>query len=131
MINKFVDRWEQRKEFIRAKFAKKHPDNYTEVVKNVIEELHDDNDYESIDPTRITVIDHGDYQGTLLFVIAASGYTPSTYWAVKVYYGSCSGCDTLERIKGYSDETPTEDQVREYMILAMHIVQGLKLIGEE
>lgn len=131
MIKTFVDRWEQRKEFIRAKFAANHPEDYAEVVKNVIEELHDPDTYSSPDPTRITEIDHGDYQGTLLYIIASSGYQPSTYWAVKIFYGSCSGCDTLQGIRGYSDKPPTEEQTKEYMMLALHIVQGLKLIGEE
>jgi hypothetical protein len=49
----------------------------------------------------------------------------------KVGYGSCSGCDTLQATKDYSDEKPTPDQVSQYMILALHIVQGFKQLGGE
>jgi hypothetical protein len=90
--------------------------------------------YGEPDPTRIHQIDDGDYQGTLLFVIAASGYQPSDYWYVKVGYGSCSGCDTLQAIDGYggySDEAPSKDQVDDYMTLALHIIQGLKSMQGE
>ena len=33
---------------------------------------------------------------------------------MKVGYGSCSGCDTLEGIRYYNDDKPTEEQVRDY-----------------
>lgn len=130
MIKGFVDLWEARKHEVRAAFQAKHPDGYAEVVKNVVRVLNTDN-YRSIDPDRIHLIDDGDYQGTLVFVIAATGYQPSDYWYVKVSYGSCSGCDTLEAIREYSNEPPTDEQVRDYMTLALHIVQGLKKMGDE
>lgn len=60
-------------------------------------------------PERIHQIDDGDYQGTLIFVIGAGGYQPSRYWYVKVGYGSCSGCDTLQAIRGYEDDAPTKE----------------------
>jgi len=41
----------------------------------------------------------------------------------------CSGCDTLEGIRGYEDGTPTDEQANEYLTLALHIVQRLKVIG--
>ena len=74
------------------------------------------------------MIDHGQYQRTQLFVIAETGYEPSNYFSVYVDYGSCSGCDTLERIRYLerSDESPTNEQVDMMMTLALHIVQGLK-----
>jgi len=46
-----------------------------------------------------------------------------------VSYGSCSGCDTLEAIRDYSGDTPTEKQLDEYMTLALHVVQGLRQIS--
>ena len=49
---------------------------------------------------------------------------------MKVGYGSCSGCDTLEGIRHYNDDKPTEEQVRDYMTLALHIVQGMKRMGD-
>jgi hypothetical protein len=131
MIQEFVDKFMEGKVQIEDAFKEKAPESYKEIVEKVISLLHDDDAYDSVDPERIHEIDDGDYQGTLLYVIAASGYQPDDYWYVKVGYGSCSGCDTLESISGYSDEKPTDDQVKDYMTLALHIVQGLKKMGED
>lgn len=131
MIKEFVNRFMEKKPELQAAFAESHPEDYKAVIKAVVSILNDGNDYGSIDPNRIHQIDDGDYQGTLVFVIAATGYQPSGYWYVKVSYGSCSGCDTLEGIRCYSDDKPTEEQVRDYMTLALHIVQGLKKMGDD
>lgn len=133
MIQAFVDRFMESKPALREKFSAKHPSSYRNVVEAVIEVLHgveDPGDWFSPDPKRIHEIDDGDYQGTLLYLIAADSYQPSVYWYVLVGYGSCSGCDTLESIRCYTDEPPTEDQIDQYMTLALHIVQRLKRIGD-
>ena len=127
MIQDFVERWEAKKDELKKKYSEEAPSAYFHIVKDVVSLLSSD-DYGSIDPKRIHTIDDGDYQGTLLFVIGANGYQPRTYWYVKVDYGSCSGCDTLEAIQNYSDDNPTEEQVQNYMALALHILQGLKEI---
>lgn len=116
MIQKFVDRFMQQEhqDALRATFTAAHPSDYKAIVAEVVKILRDG--YGSPDPDRILEINDGEYQGTLLYVIAADGYQPSDYWFVKVGYGSCSGCDTLEALRYYSDEAPTEKQ----------IVQGLK-----
>jgi hypothetical protein len=125
MISKFVDRFMQNKPQLRAVFAAGHPDDYKAIVRAVIQSIVGDG-YADPDADRIHQIDDGDYQGTLVFVIAAHGYQPDDYWFVKVGYGSCSGCDTLEAIREYRDNAPTENQIDQYMTLALHIVQGLK-----
>ncbi|MFO0452108.1 MAG: hypothetical protein ACK52I_26230 [Pseudomonadota bacterium] len=130
MIQEYVDRFMANKSLLEIEFGKKHPDSYGDIVKAVIQVITGD-DYDDIDPERIHEIDDGDYQGTLLFVIASKAYQPSDYWSVFVSYGSCSHCDTLQSIRGWDlDEVPTADQVSQYMTLALHIVQGLKKIGE-
>ena len=142
MIEKFTKRWFERNHLIRAQFEAKFPNSYSDIVEAVVTMLHDEDDYGTPDPKRIYEIDDGDYQGTLVFVIAEDGYQPSTYWYVKVYYGSCSGCDTLEHIR--SEATDWEDEwndrvdddrkkagVDQLMTLALHIVQGLKEMGED
>lgn len=129
MIQKFIERFDAARETLRAGFAEAHPDNYADIVKRVIAVLADDDDYYAPDPERVHQIDDGDYQGTLVFVIGCKGYQPSTYWGVLVSYGSCSGCDTLEATRGYSDEKPTAEQVSDYMTMALHVVQGLREIG--
>jgi hypothetical protein len=130
VIEALVERWEQNKPLVREEFTKAHPSSYMDVVKAVVTHIKGEEYTEpNLDPERIHLIDDGDYQGTLLFVIAAEGYQPSTYYAVTVSYGSCSGCDTLQSISVYSDETPTEEQVDQYMTLALHIVQGIRQIA--
>lgn len=131
MIQEFVKQWELRKSEIEAIFTENHPENYRAIVAAVVGILGEPDKYSKPDPERIHEIDDGDYQGTLIYVIAETGYQPIDYWYVKVGYGSCSGCDTLEAIRGYTDEKPTEDQVKDYMTLALHIIQGIKKMGEE
>lgn len=130
MLMDLLSRYDDKKEELRAKIAAAHP-SYEDIVKYVVETVSDPDEYDSLDPKRIHVIDDGDYQGTLLFIIAAKGYQPSKYWAVYVGYGSCSGCDTLQGIRemssSYSDP-PNEAQIKDYMTLALHIVQGIKEI---
>jgi hypothetical protein len=125
MIQNFVDRFMANKSELEAVFAEKHPNNYAEIVKAVVRVIGDD-ECDDPDQERITGIDHGEYQGTILYVIAEKGYQPSIYWYVKIDYGSCSGCDTLQAIREYSDGPPTPEQVNDYMMLALHIVQGIK-----
>lgn len=131
MIETFVQRFEAGgRDRLLQQFRSAHPDGYEAIVKAVVEQIGGENDYDdSPDPERIHRIDDGDYQGTLLFVIGARGYQPSTYWAVKVGYGSCSGCDTYQAVREYNNDPPTEEQAKEYLTMAIHVLQGLTLIG--
>lgn len=134
MIQRFVDRFMAKRDDIRARFAAKHPSSYEDIVRAVIAAVSDDGDYGEPNPDNIHTINDGDYQGTLLFVIPENAYQPHDYWYVRVFYGSCSGCDTLEAIlseTGYGDVTPTESQVDQYMTLALHVVQGLKSMQDD
>lgn len=129
MIQQFIERFNAGSDQLRERFAAAHPDDYDDIVRAVVEVIANPDGYDQPDPERITTIDHGDYQGTLLYVIGADGYQPSTYWAVDVGYGSCSGCDTLQDIHAYSSEPPTPEQVKGYMTLALHIVQEIRQIA--
>jgi hypothetical protein len=131
MIQKFVNRFMAAESVLREGFAAKHPDAYDDIVKAVVSVIGEKGAYGEPDATRIHQIDDGNYQGTLVFVIAAVGYQPWEYWYVKVGYGSCSGCDTLEGIRDYEDGPPTKEQVDAYMTLALHIVQGFKSMQTE
>ena len=108
MIKEFVEKFEAGKQEIENTFRAKHPEDYKDIVKAVVNVLGSDSGHGVPDPERIHMIDDGDYQGTLLFVIAAKGYQPDNYWAVKVGYGSCSGCDTLLAISDYSYGPPKD-----------------------
>ncbi len=135
MIQEFVDKFMAAKPTLRAQFAESPPDNYKDLVTRVITLFHEPDSFtDSPNPARIHEIDDGDYQGTLLYLIAATGYQPDEYWFVRVSYGSCSGCDTLQAISGsvatYDDAgdklSPTDEQLDQYMQLALHIVQRLQ-----
>ena len=131
MIKEFVEAFDSRKGELRLKWQNEHPSGYADIVQAVVEFLSDGPDsYGRPDPARIHQIDDGDYQGTLVFVIGCGGYQPSDYWSVMVSYGSCSGCDTLDGIRHYSDDPPSEEQVDDYMTLALHVVQGLRSMSE-
>jgi hypothetical protein len=84
------------------------------------------------DVKNMTVIDDGDYQGTQIFIIPLNTYQPSVeeYVYTNTYYGSCSGCDTLLSICSYN-EKPSENQIQDYMTLALHLLQRCKWLGRE
>lgn len=75
----------------------------------------------------ITVIDDGDYQGTLMFLIPKDCYQPSEneYLLTFVGYGSCNVCDTLMGIQGWDDAKPTEQQLKDYMDLCKDLVMNI------
>jgi hypothetical protein len=132
MIKRFVERFTAAEPSLRAALAVKHPDSYDDLFARVVNVLSgDDTDYDAPDPERITVIDHGDYQGSRVFIVGAKGYQPSLYWGVVVSYGSCSGCDTFQAISGYSDDAPDASQVGQYLDLMRHMVQGLRAIHSD
>lgn len=131
MIKELTDRFIEKKPELAALLAKKHPEDYKELVTMVVQLLDDGKEYGGLDPEHIHEIDDGEYQGTLLYLIAEKTYQPSSYWYVKVGYGSCSGCDTLQDIRNYDSEPPTEKQVADYMTLALHIVQGIKKLRDD
>lgn len=131
MIQEFVDRFIKQQDTL---FTSEHPKSYEDIVRAVVKCVSYDEYWRNPDPDRITVINDGDYQGTLVFVIADTGYQPSTYWVTKVYYGSCSGCDTLQSIQEGSEydydsgeyAKPTPEQAKDYQTLALHIVQNMQ-----
>jgi hypothetical protein len=120
----------KNKSDIEAKVRKEHL-SALEILKAVITAIEIEDEWCVPDPDRIVVIDHGDYQGTQLFVFPEKGYQPSQYWAVYFGYGSCSGCDTMQAIRdmsGWDDDKVNEEQVKSYMQVALHFVQGIREI---
>jgi hypothetical protein len=124
VITKFVERYMAGKEALRARFTEQFPIAYSEIVRAVVDLVGGD----EMDPERIHEINDGDYQGTLVYVIGDRGYKPSKYYYVRVAYGSCSGCDTLKDLQGYSGKP---DNVEGALTLALHIVQQLKAMDPE
>ncbi len=46
MIEEFVQKWEARKDVLRQQFVGKHPENYQEIVKEVIKLMAGDSEYD-------------------------------------------------------------------------------------
>lgn len=130
MIQEFVDKFIANEVKVRAAFASNHPGSYRDIVQTVIWAIAGyEPEYGQPNHKGITQINDGDYQGTLVFVIPEQAYQPHDYWFVKVWYGSCSGCDTLEAIRdagSWSDAQPNQGQIDDYYTLALHVAQGLK-----
>lgn len=81
-----------------------------------------------VDIEGIREIDHGDYQGTKLFVIPLDTYQPwaSDYLFTYVGYGSCTLCDTLMGIQpDWEQEPPYDDEtVLSFLSLCAHILSN-------
>lgn len=128
MIQPFVDKLISSRESVINGLKDKRPSSYDDLVARLVTLLSDPNEYRSPDPERITVIDDGDYQGTRLFVIGATGYQPSQYWSIMVDYGSCSGCDSFEANREWSDE-PSDKEAEGNYTMMLHMVQSMREIG--
>lgn len=128
MVKEFVESWNKRKVELE-RYIKETPQekysSYEELVKLLVEEIinPDCDDWYKYDSSKIHVIDDGDYQGMKVFLVPTDTYQPSQYLITSVYYGSCSGCDTLLGISQYEDGLPTDGQVEDYMTLLLHLLQ--------
>lgn len=137
MITEIVKQWEDNKHKLEEYFkttSQSEYGSYRKIVIKIFELCLAENDeHDGFNIERMTVIDDGHYQGTQIFIVPKNTYQPyvSDYIMTNTYYGSCSGCDTLQGICGYSDELPDEDQVKNYMLLALHLVQKLKWLGAD
>ena len=128
MIKEFVERWDKYKDDLRDYFKNNKQEEYP-TYKDIVKALFEyviNKDEDHYDIENITVIDDGDYQGTLIFILHKSAYQPNIedYIYTNVYYGSCSYCDTLKGVQSWDlEEFPNSDQVNSYMTLALHILQ--------
>ena len=132
MIADFVARFDAARTSLRSGLFEKPPDGYADLVRRVVSALASE-DGPSPDPTRITMIDHGHYQGTHVVVVGETGYQPSRYWYALISYGSCSVCDAfqaaVERMPCTEDcsaRVMSDDVASQLMALMLHIVQGMR-----
>lgn len=137
MIQEVIKQWDENKhkleEYFRTTKQEEYSGSYKSILQKIIQLVVTEKDeYNKYDATKITVVDDGHYQGTQIFLIPTDTYQPSVedYLITHTYYGSCSGCDTLQSICSYEDGLPTEEQVKEYMTLALHLVQKMKRITD-
>lgn len=140
LVNKWNERYTQIKNAITTLLEEDSWNvSYTNILKVTLKamfedsHIYDDEDYDYAsyycdypDYENIHVIDDGDYQGMLLFAVPEDTYQPDTYWMFRVFYGSCSYCDTLQGI--LFDEDNKEQQVADLMTLALHMIQSGKVI---
>lgn len=130
MEKEIIKQWEANKFKLENWFKNTKQSEYANCI-DIVEALFT---YviEGYNTSEIHIIDDGNYQGTQLFLIHKNICQPSMedYLITDTFYGSCSGCDTLMAISGYSDELPNEEQVKDYMTLALHLVQKLKRLKD-
>jgi hypothetical protein len=130
MIKYCKEKWNKNKEILLEVLREDKTLNscdYGYLVKLVVENILNDetSDYsDTWDSKKITIVDNGDYQGTLLFLIPTKTYQPSEYEYLMTYvdYGSCSGCDTLLGIQSFGNVKPTEQQLKDFMTLCKDLV---------
>lgn len=134
MIKEFVKKWDKYKKDLEDYFRnteQEEYDTYKEIVEALFEKvINKDIDYGKYDTENILVIDDGDYQGTQIFILHRRTYQPSVeeYVYTNTYYGSCSGCDTLQSFATWG--LPSENQVKDYMELALHLLQKCKYMED-
>lgn len=124
-------RWAMYKDDLRKILAERTDLNeccYEDLVKLTFETIY--NSYETtsrnkLNLDKITTIDDGDYQGSLLFMIPFDAYQPDPgeYIMTAIYYGSCSGCDALQAAQNYrGKELLSEEQITDFMDICKDLV---------
>ena len=104
--------------------------NYLDLVKLSFDIILNDGSLSTarLDLDKITKVDDGDYQGTLLFLIPFDTYQPTEYEYLMTYinYGSCSVCDVLQSIQDCIGDHKklTKEQVDDFMTLCKGILQN-------
>ncbi len=129
MIKFCVEQWGNNKEKLEKYFEEMSKDEllelgYIDLVKAIVKCIFNNNEKYSWDSERITEIDNGYYQGTLLYLIPEDRYQPdeAEYLMTYVGYGSCSGCDTLLSIKAWFNDK--DEIIKDYISLCKDIVQN-------
>ena len=136
MIKEFIPQWNANKKKLKKYFEstpQSEYDEYEKIVKLVCKIILKDKygfsgDYETVNDTDIWEINNGCHHGSIIFVLTPHQVEPkpTDYIWTYVYYGSCSECDALLRISDYEDGLPNEQQVKDYMTLALHLFQRLQ-----
>jgi len=143
MIKWLNEKWFQNKDKLENYFRTHKQEEYSsyqDILRATLENIVniDTDEWDKrFDLDKIHVIDDGDYQGTLIFLIPKDGYQPDEdmYLITFIWYGSCSGCDTLLNIQESwdieSDDgeymgLPNTIQLQDYMTLALHMVENAR-----
>lgn len=128
------EQWDKNKKLLEEELCCRdlsQLDSYEDVFGLIIEVILNNNDKElKWDVSKLTRVDDGDYQGTILFVIPEDCYQPdeASYLMGYVGYGSCSGCDALQAITPSpwgEEEYDVNKTVSEFMRLAAQMLSGI------
>ena len=159
MLQYCIDKWEENKEKLKSVIEDDttiYKCGYDYLVKLVVRYILNDGEKrkersccnkDKWNEDRITIIDDGEYDGTLLFLIPRDVTSPGHWDYLQTYveYGTCSLCDTLEGIqsedklfkqkletfmqntgKDYREAfelvKPSETQVKDYMTLCRDLI---------
>jgi len=136
MIKYCLNKWEKNSAILEHALRTEtglNKCNYKKLVEMVtifiLNDGTDENNYisERWNADKITEIDNGDCQGTLIYLIPADSYQPCEHEYLMTYvgYGSCSGCDTLQAIQSWGDKLLTDEQVKDFMTLCRDIVSNI------
>lgn len=137
MIKEFIQSWEKHKEGLKKylqKCKQSDVDMYAKIVKILFDKVINKDCGVKFNTENIVSIDDGDYQGTEIFILHKDIYQPgpSDYVYTNTYYGSCSGCDTLQAILEYDDEALLdEEQINDLInYVFLNLLQKLKYFEE-
>lgn len=134
MLKIMKEKWAKNESLLKEAIAEipdVHSISYDDLVKMTFEIIYNSGeewDHNCADLDKIVCIDHGQYQGTLIYVIPFDTYQPGPgdYLITNVYYGSCSGCDTLQQIQSmdleWNSHKPNDKQISELMTLCRDII---------
>lgn len=127
--------WNLNEGKLRATLANRTDLNdccYRDLVKLTFDVIYNSIELPNVDrldTDHITVVDNGNYQGTLLFLIPFDTYQPSEneYLMTYIGYGSCSGCDALQGAQDWdfdSNKKLTETQIRDFMSICLDLIRN-------
>lgn len=131
----FAKSWDKHKDELENYFRATPQSNYDSYEKLVIALLNNvinvdrEPAWNDFNIERVYQINDGDYQGTLVFLAPENCYQPDQYFYTKVWYGSCSVCDTLQSIQSENyGAYPTDSQVNGYMYICLYMLQQADII---
>ena len=117
------DNWYKHKEKLEEKIKDDINKRWTyeELFKLTVDTILEEKD---LNTKNITLIKNGEYQGTLIFIIYDSYYqsSPWDYYMTYIYYGSCSVCDTLQRV--YYDDLE-EEKLKDLMYICKNFIENM------
>ncbi len=130
MIKYCLDKWNKNHKRLEEALIKDRTLNccdYAHLVELVVNNILNDEEggYRNTwNASKITVIDNGDYQGTLLFLIPKNRYQPgeNEYLMTYANYGSCSVCDALMGAQCGGD---AQQQLKDFMLLCKDLVTNM------